>query len=264
MTTDLTNISFTLSPAILLKAYTYKYVTMQSIEILLKKYTGQKNLVEPSPWQPPPLVLVQKDGLPPLPHLQFVWSLFGLKNCRLFKRVFLSPAPSATRPSNCFTASGTSGSCKKSMNIGLDLSKRLQTRPGRLEVVQWPTAGSCLYKKSVNNEESLKKCLLIGNHTCKLLYQRGGWQENLLHWSVRVWVGLGSVQEEAVDCPTNPTDSVWWCWCKDFFVTCVLFGVYTRVRNINQSQKGNLSDGWLGLWWVSFWKYVFVWHFLKS
>ena len=117
---------------------------------------------------------------------------------------------------------------------------------------------------TMNNEESLKKCLLIGNHTCKLLYQRGGWQENLLHWSVRVWVGLGSVQEEAVDCPTNPTDSVWWCWCKDFFVTCVLFGVYTRVRNINQSQKGNLSDGWLGLWWVSFWKYVFVWHFLKS
>ena len=142
MTTDLTNISFTLSPAILLKAYTYKYLTMQSIEILLKKNTEQKNLVEPSPWQPPPLVLVQKDGLPPLPHLQFVWSLFGLKNCRLFKRVFLSPAPSATRPSNCFTASGTSGSCKKSMNIGLDLSRRLQTRPGRLEVVQWPTAGS--------------------------------------------------------------------------------------------------------------------------
>ena len=32
----------TLSPAILLKAYTYKYVTMQSIEILLKKIYGTK------------------------------------------------------------------------------------------------------------------------------------------------------------------------------------------------------------------------------
>ena len=262
MTTDLTNISFTLSPAILLKAYTYKYVTMQSIEILLKKYTGQKNLVEPSPWQPPPLVLVQKDGLPPLPHLQFVWSLFGLKNCRLFKRVFLSPAPSATRPSNCFTASGTSGSCKKSMNIGLDLSKRLQTRPGRLEVVQWPTAGSYLYKKSVNNEESLKKCLLIGNHTCKLLYWRGGWQENLLHWSVLGGFGLSSRGNSWLPCKSNWLGLM--MLMQRFFVTCVLFGVYTRVRNINQSQKGNLSDGWLGLWWVSFWKYVFVWHFLKS